>query len=158
MRYGIAVSLVMVFESQRLLLTLLDAIGEPVWDTDFQMLLFLYTQEGEAAPSYDFVPGKFGAFSFTSCADKQKLIEAGFLAEDDQNWKLTKAGRAEAQEAKVEGRMMNAERGPKPGTCVVQARYKPCDWEEIGRCKPDTWEVHARCMRGTRQEHSEMAG
>ena len=92
----------MLFERQRLLLTLLDAIGEAVGDADFQRLLFLYTQEGEAAPSYEFVPGKIGAFSFTSCADKQKLIEAGLLAEDDQNWKLTKAGRAEARRKAVE--------------------------------------------------------
>lgn len=99
---GIAVSLGMLFVRQRLLLTLLDAIGEAVGDKNFQSLLFLYTQEGEEAPSYEFVPGKSGAFSFTSGADKQKLIEAGLLAEDDQNWKLTKAGRAEARRKAVE--------------------------------------------------------
>ena len=48
------------------------------------------------------MPGKLGAFSFTSGADTQKLIEAGLLAEDDQNWKLTKAGRAEARWKAVE--------------------------------------------------------
>ena len=62
----------MLFERQRLLLTLLDAVGEPVGNTDFQKLLFLYTQECETRPSYDFVPYKFGAFSFTSYADKRK--------------------------------------------------------------------------------------
>jgi hypothetical protein len=92
----------MLFERQRLLLALLDAVGEPVGDMDFQGLLFLYSQEGEAASSYEFVPGKVGAFSFTCGADKQKLIEAGLLAEDDQNWKLTKAGRAEARRQPVE--------------------------------------------------------
>jgi hypothetical protein len=99
---GIAVSLVMLFERQRMLLTLLDAVGEPVGDTDSQMLLFLYTQECEATPSYDFVPDKFGALSFTSCADKRKLFKAGLLAEDDQNWKFTKAGRAAARRQAVE--------------------------------------------------------
>jgi hypothetical protein len=84
----------MLFGRQRLLLTLLDAVGEPVGHTDFQKLLFLYTRECEATPGYDFVPYKFGAFSFTSYADKQKLIEEGLLAEDDQNWKLTEVGRA----------------------------------------------------------------
>jgi len=92
----------MLFERQRLLLTLLDAVGEPVGHADFQKLLFLYTQECEATPSYDFVPDKFGAFSFTSCADKRKLIEAGLLAENDQNWRLTKAGRAVARHQAVE--------------------------------------------------------
>jgi len=92
----------MLFERQRLLLTLLDAVGEPVGHTDFQKLLFLYTRECEATPSYDFVPYKFGAFSFTSYADKRKLIEEGLLAEDDQNWKLTNAGRATARRQAVE--------------------------------------------------------
>ncbi len=99
---GIAVCLVMLFERQRTLLTLLDAVGEPVGNADFQGLLFLYTQECEVTPSYDFVPDKCGAFSFTAVADKQKLIEAGLLAEDDQNWRLTKAGRAEARRKAVE--------------------------------------------------------
>ena len=59
----------MLFQRKRLLLTLLDAIGEPVGHTDFQKLLFLYTRECETVTSCDFVPHKFGAFSFTSCAD-----------------------------------------------------------------------------------------
>ena len=92
----------MLFERQRLLLTLLDAVGEPVGHTDFQKLLFLYTQECEATPGYDFVPYKFGAFSFTSYADKRKLIEEGLLAENDQNWKLTEAGRMAARRQAVE--------------------------------------------------------
>jgi hypothetical protein len=92
----------MLFERQRLLLTLLDAIGEPVGHTDFQKLLFLYTRECEATPSYDFVPYKFGAFSFTSYADKRKLIAEGLLADDDQNWKLTEAGRVAARQQAVE--------------------------------------------------------
>ena len=92
----------MLFERQRLLLTLLDAVGEPVGHTDFQKLLFLYTRECETTPSHEFVPYKFGAFSFTSCADKRKLIAEGCLAEDDQNWKLTDAGRAVARRQAVE--------------------------------------------------------
>ena len=49
-----------------MLLTLLEAVGEPVGNADFQALLFLYTQECEATPCYDFVPDKCGAFSFTA--------------------------------------------------------------------------------------------
>src|SRR5947209_2299951 len=92
----------MLFERQRLLLTLLDAIGEPVGHTDFQKLLFLYTRQCESTPSYDFVPYKFGAFSFTSYADKRKLIAEGLLDEDDQNWTLSDAGRAAARRQAVE--------------------------------------------------------
>lgn len=90
----------MLFERQRLLLTMLDAIGAPVGNTDFQKLLFLYTQT-EQTPSYEFVPYKFGAFSFTSYADKRRLAEAGLLTDDDQQWELTEKGRAMARKQAV---------------------------------------------------------
>ena len=92
----------MLFERQRLLLTVLDAVGEPVSHTDFQKLLFLYTRECEATPTYEFVPYRFGAFSFTSYADKRKLIAEELLEEDDQNWRLTDVGRAAARKQAVE--------------------------------------------------------
>ncbi len=82
----------MLFERQRLLLTLLDALRAPVSNTDFQKLLFLYTQECEASPTYEFVPYKFGGFSFTSYADKRRLMEAGLLHTDDHHWILTDGG------------------------------------------------------------------
>ena len=83
----------MLFQRQKRLLTLVDAVGPSVGNTDFQKLLFLYTQECEATPTYDFVPYKFGGFSFTSYADKRKLIALGLLADDDKTWTLTDAGR-----------------------------------------------------------------
>lgn len=60
---------------------------------DFQKLLFLYCQEWstEATP-YDFVPYKYGAFSFTSYADRRKLIERGLLIDQD-GWHITDEGR-----------------------------------------------------------------
>lgn len=91
----------MLFRRQHVLLTLLDALGGAVKHTDFQKLLFLFTQECEAEPSYEFVPYRFGGFSFTSYADKRKLIEKGFLADDDQHWELTDVGRKVARERAV---------------------------------------------------------
>jgi hypothetical protein len=82
----------MLFDRQRVLLELLDALNEPVGSTDFQKLLFLYTREGESTPSYDFVPYRFGCFSFTSYADKRRLAEQE-LIEDGETWKLTEKGR-----------------------------------------------------------------
>ena len=87
----------MLFDRQRVLLELLDALNEPVGSTDFQKLLFLYTREGESTPSYDFVPYRFGCFSFTSYADKRRLMEQGLIEEDEQNWKLTDKGRRTAR-------------------------------------------------------------
>jgi hypothetical protein len=81
-----------LFERQRLLLGLLDALGGKAGRLDFQKLLFLYCQEGGIAGAYDFVPYRFGAFSFTSYADRRKLVERGLLADDD-DWQLTEDGR-----------------------------------------------------------------
>jgi len=91
----------MLFSRQRLLLQLLDALGGESGMLDFQKLLFLYCQEpsiGEAP--YDFVPYKFGAFSFTSYADRRKLIERGLLSDQD-GWHITEEGR------KIIGRTMD---------------------------------------------------
>lgn len=84
----------MLYERQRLLLALLDALVEPVQSTDFQKLLFLYTKEWETEPSYEFVPYQFGGFSFSSYADKRRLIERGLLEEDEHRWVLSAAGRS----------------------------------------------------------------
>lgn len=82
-----------LFERQQRLLMLLDALDGSVGNLDFQKLLFLYCQEPESGGPYEFVPYKFGAFSFTSYADRRKLVERGFLAEDEHRWQLTDEGR-----------------------------------------------------------------
>ena len=82
-----------LFGRQRQLLSLLDELGGRVGNLDFQKLLFLYCQElGETAP-YEFVPYKFGAFSFTSYADRRKLVEHGLLCDDEKHWRITASGR-----------------------------------------------------------------
>jgi uncharacterized protein (DUF488 family) len=78
---------------QRQLLLLLDTLGGAAGNLDFQKLLFLYCQEPDSGRPYDFVPYKFGACSFTSYADRRKLIACGFLAEDEYQWQLTEEGR-----------------------------------------------------------------
>jgi hypothetical protein len=87
----------MLFERQKCLLALVDALGGNIGNLDFQKLLFLYCQEVETTPTYDFVPYHFGGFSFTSYADKRRLIEQGLLAEEDRHWHLTAKGRTAAQ-------------------------------------------------------------
>lgn len=82
-----------VFERQRRLLTLLDALGGRAGNLDFQKLLFLYCQEPDAAGVYEFVPYKFGAFSFTSYADRRKLVERGLLVDEEHHWQLTLKGK-----------------------------------------------------------------
>jgi uncharacterized protein (DUF488 family) len=91
----------MLFSRQRQLLQLLDALGGTSGKLDFQKLLFLYCQEASTGEApYDFVPYKFGAFSFTSYADRRKLIERGLL-DDEDGWQITAEGR------KIIGRTMD---------------------------------------------------
>lgn len=91
----------MLYERQRLLLTLLDALGGDVPGTDFQKLLFLYTKDWETEPSYEFVPYQFGSFSFSSYADKRRLIERGLLENNEQHWVLADEGRTAVKAEKA---------------------------------------------------------
>jgi hypothetical protein len=84
----------MIYERQKQLLALVNVLGGEVGGLDFQKLLLLYCLEVEESPSYEFVPYKFGGFSFTSYADKRSLIVKGLLADEDRTWKLTPAGKA----------------------------------------------------------------
>ena len=86
----------MLLNRQKQLLALLDAHGGELGNLDLQKLLFLYCQQVETKPSYDFVPYRFGAFSFTSYADKRRLLEQGLLADQERMWKLTPLGKKKA--------------------------------------------------------------
>ena len=83
----------MLFDRQKTMIALLSSLGGEAGNLDFQKLLFLYCQE-QQTPSYEFVPYRFGGFSFTSYADRRKLIEKGLLSDNDKMWKLTVKGKA----------------------------------------------------------------
>lgn len=83
----------MLYERQKIILALVDALGGDIGGQDFQKLLLLYCLEEAENPPYEFVPYKFGGFSFTSYADKRRLIEKGFLADESRAWRLTPAGK-----------------------------------------------------------------
>src|SRR6185503_6714655 len=89
----------MLFERHKRLLALLDALGGEVGNLDFQKLLFLYCREIEEKPTYEFVPYKFGGFSFTSYDDKRKLAANGLVEEHERLWKLTQVGKKAAKVA-----------------------------------------------------------
>jgi uncharacterized protein (DUF488 family) len=85
-----------LFERQKRLLALVDALGGEVGRLDFQKLLFLYCREEEEKPSYEFVPYHYGGFSFTSYDDRRRLEQQGLLEEEERSWKLTPEGRKAA--------------------------------------------------------------
>lgn len=73
---------------QKVLVGILRAFGGHLPNTDFQKYLFLFTQEFEKKPSFDFVPYRFGGFSFQSYADRRRLIDIGILSDDRDIWHL----------------------------------------------------------------------
>ena len=77
----------MINYRQKALIGLLSAFGGHLPSTDFQKYLFLFTREFEQEPSFEFVPYRFGSFSFQSYADKRRLVEIGALA-DAEDWQL----------------------------------------------------------------------
>jgi len=91
----------MLYARQKTLLALLDAFGGSLNRLDFQKLLFIFCQEQGPAPSYEFVPYRYGGFSFTSYADLRRLIDQGLLADEEHLWKLTQAGQRAAAVAPI---------------------------------------------------------
>jgi uncharacterized protein (DUF488 family) len=84
----------MLFDRQKKILALIDALGGWIGNRDFQKLLFLYCRDSGETQLYEFIPYKYGAFSFTSYADRRRLIEKGLLADEEHMWRLTAEGRA----------------------------------------------------------------
>jgi len=79
-----------LYSRQKLLLSILDAAGGVLSATDMQKLLFLYTQQCEAEPSYKFIPHRFGCYSFQAAADREALLFKGCLMPaDDGAWQLS---------------------------------------------------------------------
>lgn len=112
---------------QNLLVDLLDGLGGHVGATDFQKLLFLYTKEFETKPSYDFVPYRFGCFSFNAVADRHRLAERGLVTGDGDAWQLTDDGRTDAAvRRRVSGPIVGFVRryGTLRGTRLVAQVYR----------------------------------
>lgn len=98
----------MLLKRQQVLLGFLDLLEPAVRQTDFQKLLLAFTREYETIPSYDFVPYHYGGFSFTSYADRRKLIEKGLLEPDEHCWRLTAEGRRQARKVARDSARMTA--------------------------------------------------
>lgn len=73
-RRKIALSLIQVFEGE------LEKI-------QLQKLLFLFTRFQKEKKTYDFVPYKFGCYSFQANADLSTLKKYGIVSETNKSWK-----------------------------------------------------------------------
>ncbi len=70
---------------RKVILALLEIMGADIPRTDFQKYLFLLS-ELQSQKSFEFVPYKFGSFSFSSYVDKRAMTEANLLI-NSESWK-----------------------------------------------------------------------
>ena len=75
----------MFYYRRKIILALLQIFNKMLQNTEFQKYLFLFTKEQDL-PSFDFVPYKYGCFSFQALYDKKPLIEQGLLGNDTNRW------------------------------------------------------------------------
>lgn len=76
-----------LYYRRKIALALVEAFDGNLSGTRFQKLLFLLNQQ-QIEKSYDFLPYKFGCFSFVSYDDKGALIAKGLLEKNEKNWVL----------------------------------------------------------------------
>ncbi len=69
-----------MFYRRKIILVLIEQLGGHLDTLQIQKLLFITTRN-QNKPSYDFVPFKYGCYSFTASSDLNKMVEHGFLAE-----------------------------------------------------------------------------
>lgn len=72
------------FYRQRFLIAMIQIFQKKLTKTDLMKFLFLFNQlYREAKKDYDFVPYRYGPFSFQAYADIRRLSELGLIAEGD---------------------------------------------------------------------------
>lgn len=79
------------FYRQKVLLALLQVFGGSLANIDMQKYLFLFTRLCQKNRSYEFVPYRYGCFSFQSYADRRKLADIGVISADPDIWQLQSA-------------------------------------------------------------------
>ena len=126
---------------QKVLLELMVALGGRIGKTDLQKLLFLFTREWEESPSYDFVPYKFGCFSFTSNSDLRKLESHGLVSENESGWILTGTGRDCTEKSLLADAFATEHRDLRGDALIefVYSRYPEISWrsEILGKIVDD---------------------
>jgi uncharacterized protein (DUF488 family) len=107
-----------MFYRRKIILALLQVFGGELDRISLQKLLFLFTQQ-QSKPDYDFVPYKFGCYSFSAKADLTTMTAKGMLTETEYNFKsnektaylelLKEADRALLLQTKLSYGNMNAD-------------------------------------------------
>ena len=76
-----------MYYRRKIILSVLQVFGGELEKIQLQKLLFLFTRFQKDKKSFDFVPYKFGCFSFQANADLSTLKKYGIVSESDKFWK-----------------------------------------------------------------------
>ncbi|NMA72778.1 MAG: DUF488 domain-containing protein [Bacteroidales bacterium] len=71
-----------MFYRRKIILALIELLGGEVEKLRFQKILFLYAMRKQN-PEYDFVPYKFGCYSYSANADMKAMVKRGALSETE---------------------------------------------------------------------------
>lgn len=74
-----------MFYRRKIILGLIELLGGEVEKLRFQKLLFLYSMKKQN-PEYDFVPYKFGCYSYSANADMNTMVKKGYLTETENKF------------------------------------------------------------------------
>lgn len=74
-----------MYYRRKVILALMELLGGKVEKLRFQKLLFLYAMKKQK-PEYDFVPYKYGCYSYSAKADMNTMVKKGFLSETEHTY------------------------------------------------------------------------
>lgn len=74
-----------MFYRRKIILSLLELFECQLDKIRLQKLLFLFTQK-QAKSAYDFIPYRFGCYSYSANADMTAMVRRGFLEEDEKQF------------------------------------------------------------------------
>lgn len=74
-----------MFYRRKIILALLQLLDGQLDKIRLQKLLFLFTQR-QAKSEYDFIPYRYGCYSYSANADMMAMVTRGFLTEDEKTF------------------------------------------------------------------------
>lgn len=74
-----------MFYRRKIILGLIELLGGEVEELRLQKLLFLYAKK-KTQSEYDFIPYKYGCFSYSAKADLNTMVKKGFLSETENKY------------------------------------------------------------------------
>lgn len=79
----------MMFYRRKILLAFIESFDNQLDKIRLQKLLFLFMQK-KSNPEYDFIPYKYGCYSYSAHADLLSMVKQGILLEDEKSFKNVK--------------------------------------------------------------------